>query len=191
MKRSYRIALMLLALLIGFVISSCERKGREYGGVKKSPIGQINYTENSVRLASVESPSNVLEVSPNANVAPDGQALFGANCVACHQVTGQGIPGVFPPLDGSAYVTSDNVERIASIMLYGLSGNIKVKGMEYNGAMTPFSHLKNSELAAIATYVRSAWSNQSSAVDENVFASMRSKWGARGPFNITELGVEE
>ena len=120
-----------------------------------------------------------------------GRRYFKTNCSACHQVTGAGIPGVFPPLDASAYVTGDNLDRLASIMIYGLVGPIKVNGQQYNSAMAGLgATLKDEELAKIATYIRGAWSNKAGEVEPSVFAAMRTKWGARGPFAITELGEE-
>ena len=42
-----------------------------------------------------------------AGAVVDGKAVFAAQCVACHQATGKGLPGVFPPLDGSEWVQGD------------------------------------------------------------------------------------
>lgn len=76
-------------------------------------------------------------------------------------------------------------------MLYGLSGPITVKGITYTTVMTPFgSQLKDEELAAIATYVRNAWSNKAKAVDAKIFVEMRKKWGTHSLFTIAELGEE-
>jgi mono/diheme cytochrome c family protein len=102
-----------------------------------------------------------------------------------------GVPNAFPPLVGSAYVVGDNLERLASIMLYGLIGPITVNGAEYNSVMTPFNHLSDDELAAIATHIRSSWGNSASAVEPQVFADQRARWGQRGQFRIEELGAEE
>ena len=111
-----------------------------------------------------------------------------ANCAACHQVTGQGVPGAFPPLAPSEYVTGDNVERLAAIMIYGLMGPIEVNGVTYNSVMAPLgATLGDEELAAIGTYIRSNWGNSSSPVGADVFAGTRTKYGARGPFQITEF----
>ncbi|HZY15773.1 MAG TPA: cytochrome c [Ramlibacter sp.] len=102
----------------------------------------------------------------------DGKQVFTANCVACHQATGAGLPGVFPPLDGSEWVTGD--ERVlANILLHGVEGALTVKGNTYKGAMPAFHQLGDGELAAVATYVRATWSNQAAAVKPELFAAER------------------
>lgn len=110
--------------------------------------------------------------------AVDGKALYAAHCVACHQATGKGLPGVFPPLDGSEWVHGD--ERVlANILLHGVQGDIEVAGTHYNGAMPAFAQLSNAELAGLASYIRSSWSNQSPEVKTAVFEAEREAGSAR------------
>ena len=181
--------LAVLALLLA-AIFACDRTSRDYAGKAAPAAPAVQYTV-SVQRSTVPGVSYRKSVLPQGETGPTGQALFLANCIACHQVTGTGVPGAFPPLDGSKYVQSDKVDRMASIMLYGLMGPIQVNGMTFAGAMTPFGALlKDEELAAIATYVRGAWSNRAGPVGPEVFAAARAKWGARGPFVISELGAE-
>jgi mono/diheme cytochrome c family protein len=95
----------------------------------------------------------------------DGKAIYNAKCSACHQAMGQGLPGVFPPLDGSQWVTTDKHNLPIQIIAKGLTGKISVAGGDYNGVMPAFGQsLSNQELAALVTYVRSAWSNKSAEV---------------------------
>ncbi len=178
-------------MVIGVVALGCEREGRDYAGAK-APLTSYEGTSVEPSVSAVARVSHVEQVAPKGpSSGPDGAVLYQTHCVACHQVTGQGVPTVFPPLDGSAYVTGENVERLASIMLYGLVGPIKVKGTVYNNAMAPFGPtLKDDELAAIATYIRSSWSNKAGPVDAQSFTQARTKWASRGPFNISELGEE-
>ena len=107
-----------------------------------------------------------------AGAAADGKQLFTANCVACHQATGKGLPGVFPPLDGSEWVTGD-ARTLANILLHGVNGNIEVAGVAYQGAMPAFHQLGDAELAALATYIRSNWSNKAEALPADLFAKER------------------
>src|SRR5262252_6429393 len=63
-----------------------------------------------------------------------GEQVYGNKCSACHQLTGQGLPGVFPPLKGSAVVTAaDPTEHIRTV-LRGLSGK-PVGGTTYGSPM--------------------------------------------------------
>lgn len=181
------LTICVFALSLAFL--ACERHEREQGG-KDAVIGSPDYkaVEN---VSLVSHTSHVEEVAPKVGSSgPDGAALFAASCAACHQATGQGVPGAFPPLDGSVYVTSNNVERLASIMLYGLQGPITVKGVTYQNIMLPQSAMKDEELAAIANYIRNSWSNKAGGIEAAVFTKMRQKWGQRAQFTIEELGVE-
>ena len=117
-----------------------------------------------------------------ASAAADGKQIFTANCVACHQATGKGLPGVFPPLDGSEWVAGD--ERIvANILLHGVSGEITVMGNTYKGAMPAFQQLSDAELAAVASYVRTEWSNKAAPIKAEVFATERKASTRTAPFN--------
>jgi cytochrome c oxidase subunit 2 len=77
-----------------------------------------------------------------------GEGVYQVNCVACHQVNGQGIPGIFPALAGSDIVMNDK-ERNIEILMEGVQG----------AAMNSFDYLSEVELAAVITYTRQAWGN--------------------------------
>lgn len=87
-----------------------------------------------------------------------GKILYEANCFACHQMDGKGLPGVFPPLANSDYLMARKDKGIG-IVAHGLSGPIVVNGVEYNGVM-PQMLLSDDEIASILTYVRNSWGNE-------------------------------
>ena len=98
--------------------------------------------------------------------AERGKALYMTTCVACHQPTGAGLPGVFPPFDGSEYVVGDS-RRLVAIVIKGLNGPITVKGIKFPGAIplipvdTQFPQFKdNQKLADVLNYIRTSWSNK-------------------------------
>ena len=112
----------------------------------------------------------------------DGQQVFSANCVACHQASGKGLPGLFPPLDGSEWVNGD--ERIlANILLHGITGEISVLGQTYKGAMPAFGQLGDAQLAAVLSHVRSAWSNKSAPLKAELIEKERKANVRTTPFS--------
>ncbi len=182
--------LTLLCIVASVMLLACERTSRDLA-VKPKSAGGPEYAVQTGNPATTVGLVNVAAVAP-AGKGPNGQKLFAENCAVCHQATGAGVPTVFPPLDASAYVTGDKTDRLASILLYGLTGPITVNGTVYNNNMVAFGgRFSDEELAAVATYIRGAWSNKAAAVEPAVFAAARKKWGDRAQFQISELGEEK
>lgn len=112
----------------------------------------------------------------------DGAGLFVARCAACHQADGAGLTGVFPPLARSEWVNGPPGTLIA-IVLSGVAGEITVRSQKYNGMMPPFAEqLSDAEMAALLTYLRSAWGNDTGAVTADVVSAIRATTAGRGPF---------
>lgn len=108
-----------------------------------------------------------------ATASANGAELYAANCVACHQATGTGIPGAFPPLAGSEWVLGDE-KVLANILLHGVTGKLTVKQSEYNGAMPTFKDkLDDNEIAATLSYVRSNFGNSAGPVTADIVKSER------------------
>lgn len=81
---------------------------------------------------------------------PRGEKVYAANCAACHQANGKGA-GPIKPLDGSAVVLDQDHTKQIHIVLNGAAG----------GAMPPWKQLSDTDLAAVVTYTKNAWSNKS------------------------------
>ncbi len=102
--------------------------------------------------------------------AAQGKKIFSMYCTPCHQASGMGTPGQFPPLPGSEWVNAPGPNRIGRLLLNGGAGAIQVKGQAYGGGgaqMLPFrSILKDDEIAAVLTYIRQnkEWGNNASKV---------------------------
>lgn len=112
--------------------------------------------------------------------AQDGAQLYATYCSACHGNDGAGATGgAFPPLDGSGWIKGEP-DRAAKIILHGLEGPVTVSGKTYDLAMPPQGEvLSNEQIAAVLTYVRSAWGNQESAVTADRIRSIRTEYAER------------
>jgi mono/diheme cytochrome c family protein len=102
-------------------------------------------------------PATPTTTTNNAEAA-NGKSLFEEQCIACHQANGQGVPGQFPALAGNRDLFIDRIYP-AYVVLFGLSGPITVEGKNYDGAMPPFGHLSDAQIAGVVNYVRGAWQN--------------------------------
>ena len=120
-----------------------------------------------------------------------GKAIYANVCAACHQVTGLGLAPVFPPLAGSEWVTGSE-ERLIRIVLHGLQGPVKVKGVDYVGAMPaagPGSgfNLNADKVAAVLTYVRNEFGGGAAPISAQKVAEIATKEGSRGPWTAADL----
>lgn len=130
---------------------------------------------------------------PVAAVDPlaQGKAIYANVCAACHQATGMGMAPIFPPLAGSEWVTGSE-DRIIRIVLHGLNGPIKVKGVDFMGAMPPAGpgsgyNLNADKVAAVLSYVRKEFGNGAPPVTAQKVAEIIAKEGTRGPWTAAEL----
>lgn len=100
-----------------------------------------------------------------------GKQLFQQHCILCHQASGQGTTGVFPPLAKSDFLLADKARAIR-ILCEGLSQEIIVNGVKYNGTMPP-STLNDAEVADVLTYARNDWGNAGEAVSAEEVKGVR------------------
>jgi mono/diheme cytochrome c family protein len=102
----------------------------------------------------------------------DGKRLYASKCAACHQATGLGIAGAFPPLVGAEWVMGDE-KTLSNILLHGVVGELEVKGVKYQGAMPAWNTLSDDEIAAVLTYIRSDWGNKAAPVSAATIKAQR------------------
>lgn len=124
-------------------------------------IGYIFWQEpdGAAALGDRRQPAALAGPAAGTQTIADGATIFANACQACHQSTGKGLPGVFPPLAGSEWVLAPP-DRIAQILLHGVTGPMKVLGTTYSGAMPAFgTQLSDGEIAAVASFVRTQWGN--------------------------------
>lgn len=91
----------------------------------------------------------------------DGEEIYIDFCLQCHMDKGQGVPGSFPPLANSDYLT--DIDQSIHAIKYGLKGPIKVNGKPYNSNMIS-QGLDDEEIADVMNYILRSWGNQSEII---------------------------
>jgi cytochrome c oxidase cbb3-type subunit 2 len=119
-------------------------------------------------LAAVVSEAGTSLAKPNAAadgaMQVSGRASFEADCAACHQESGQGIPGAFPALKGNRAVNKPDPTHHIQVVLFGEQG-MRVGGVRYLTPMPPFgARLSDREVGAIVNFERGAWGNHGGSV---------------------------
>ena len=173
MKASNYVGVLLLALA-ALVMNACAQEG---DGDQAAPAA----SDTAVHDAEVAS-------GDMADVMARGEAVYLGNCAACHQPTGLGLPGAFPPLALADFLQRDRRE-VMQAALFGLSGPLTVNGVDYNGVMPSQGFLSDQELADALTYVFSSWGNTGSAVSVAEVAALRAELGEAGTMVAGERHV--
>jgi len=103
--------------------------------------------------------------------AAKGKGVYDKVCIACHQGTGLGIPGAFPPLAKSDFLNKDTSRAIKGVVK-GLSGAITVNGKKFNSTM-PAQALSDQQIADALTYVYASWGNNKTVVSPAMVKAQR------------------
>ncbi len=122
---------------------------------------------------------------------PDGSVIFASNCTGCHGTNGQGMSGVFPPLNGSSVAAGDK-GTLTRIILNGLQGQVTVAGSHYNGMMPAFgSTLSDAQIAAVLSYVRLLPDNKAGSVTATEVHNVRKETSSQHQaWTPDELGLK-
>lgn len=107
-----------------------------------------------------------------------GKLLYTAICMACHQQHGMGMEGLAPPLVDSEWVLGSE-QRLARIVMHGLTGPVKVQGRTYNLDMPPLGVLNDDQIASVLTYIRREWEHGASPVTPEAIKTIRDTTGTR------------
>ena len=139
-------------------------------GVEVADAEPVAVASDAAAVAADAAPVEVAAASQAAVAAPKapskdelvkkGEGVYKANCAACHQANGQGLPPNFPSLVGSKMVKGPADAQIAQL----LNGK---------NLMPPFKHLSDDDLAAVVTYTRNSWGNSGDAVLPAAVAAAR------------------
>jgi cytochrome c oxidase subunit 2 len=108
-------------------------------------------SQKTKAAAAADDPAKVWDAK---DLVARGEKVYAANCVACHQATGKGVPGAFPALDGSKIVNGPRADQLAVVM----------NGVARNGTPTAMvawkGTLSDADIAAVITYTRNSWGNK-------------------------------
>jgi cytochrome c oxidase subunit 2 len=143
---------------IGDYYGQCQElcgKEHAYMPIHVKVVSQEDYTkwvdgEKKKAAAKADDPNKEWKL---AELVARGEKVYSANCAACHKADGAGA-GPIKGLVGSKVVLSDDKAQQIAIMLNGAGG----------GAMPAWKQLSDTEIAAVVTYTKNAWSNQTGQV---------------------------
>ena len=112
--------------------------------------------------------------------AERGKKIFSANCATCHQMSGLGVAGQYPPLAGSEIVNGGS--RLPTmIVLKGLTGPVTVKGQQFGSAvMQPWEKtLNDQKISDVLTFIRQEWGNTGGPISAEQVAALRKELAGR------------
>ncbi|MCO5054158.1 multicopper oxidase domain-containing protein [Thermomonas sp.] len=132
----------------------------ELGAVGVLAVGDVGNAKPPITRSATPAPPPPQATGPYAFNPAKAEQLYNRNCSACHQPSGEGTPGMFPPLKGNAVVLAPDPTKQISVILNGMHGEA-IDGVNYQGAMPPFaSTLNDADIADIANHERTSWGNQ-------------------------------
>lgn len=89
----------------------------------------------------------------------EGERLYQQHCSNCHQLNGEGVGKLFPPLAKSDFM-EDNLNTVVCLIRNGIDGELAVNNIVYNQPMPGVTELTNLEVAEITTYIYNAWGSE-------------------------------
>jgi len=148
-----------ILVLAGIFLLACTNDTEKQASAEKETIEEV--------------PEKTAPVNEDP-VMVEGKTNYQKHCLTCHMIDGYGVPNLNPPLAETKWVTGDE-DTLINIVLNGRTGEIEVLGEIYSQVMPPHSHLSDSELASILTYIRGSFGNKSGPISEQQVANVRAK----------------
>lgn len=129
------------------------------------------YLPEGSAIQSLDAANIVVTAKTKEEQIRFGQRVYEANCLACHQANGEGIPSAFPPLAKSDYLNANPLLGVDAI-IKGLAGPIKVNGTTFDGVM-PAMRLNDQDIANVITFVLNNWGNNGGQISAEEVANRR------------------
>lgn len=117
--------------------------------------GKLNKTDNSTEMTATPQDAAAAKW-------PKGAKIYAEKCVVCHQVSGEGIPGAFPPLKNSDYLLADK-KRAVQQVLNGSNEAMVVNGMTYTVPM-PYQVDTHEDAVEVINYVLNSFGNDGGTI---------------------------
>ncbi|RAJ91011.1 glucose/arabinose dehydrogenase [Larkinella arboricola] len=134
---------------------------------------QLAKMEGRKMLKHLKTPDKVKD-NLVKGMADEGQKIYTAYCISCHQKNGKGDGNRYPPLEESDWVTGDK-NRLITVVLEGLKGPITVNGKLFNGEMPKHDFLSDAEVSKVTSYIRLNFKNNAGVIHEKEVANVRNK----------------
>jgi mono/diheme cytochrome c family protein len=106
-----------------------------------------------------------------------GRQVYTANCAACHQADGNGVPNMQPALVDDPVVQGDTTQLIR-VVLQGPAAVLPEDRPHYSNMMPPFSRLSDQQIADLLTYLRHDFGHQASPVGVDQVQTIRAQFGS-------------
>jgi len=139
---------------------AAKKSGVEVAAVTGAIASDAAPVAEPVVVAAAEAETVAGKVPSKDELMKQGEGVYKANCAACHQASGEGMPPSFPSLHGSPVIKGAPATLVAQV----LNGK---------NLMPPFKHLSDADIAAVITYTRNSWGNSGDAVLPAAVAAAR------------------
>ena len=170
------LSLWLIALYGLAVFFGGAYLGRYSGNFSGDGLDPLGGAQPAKKKTAAGGAAQTAELTP----AERGKKIFSANCATCHQMSGLGVAGQYPPLAGSEIVNGGS-RLPAMIVLKGLTGPVTVKGQQFGSAvMQPWEKtLTDQKIADVLTFIRQEWGNTGGPVSAEGVAALRKELAGR------------
>jgi mono/diheme cytochrome c family protein len=173
--------------IVGLLHAGVSNRGAVYGPMAEVVYDSLQYlSEEDVRAMAVylkalparsgdkPAPPSQAAVEARSDLAPLGKKVYDQHCAECHATQGQGKPPDFPPLaNNQSIVMNSSVNPIRMVLNGGYPPGTFKNPKPYG--MPPFAQsLSDVEVAAVVTYIRTAWGNHGTPVSVKEVNELRS-----------------
>ncbi len=172
--------LWLAGICAGAMVWAGTYFGVFHGGLSASVYNEFESSPAVLFPQPPKAGGGAVATEAPQSLAQQGKAVY-SQCITCHQGNGLGVPGQFPPLAKSEWVTGSE-KRLVAVMLKGLQGPITIGGVtsSWGGNMVGWEgSLSDKKIAAVVSYIRSQWGNTAPEISEAKVKAARAEFAAQ------------